>query len=64
MGEALLSAQLFWKKMLRYCHNPVASLSASTWWCKNFDIFSSPEHAQGELLGCCDVGRPLYVWTS
>ena len=27
-------------------------------------IFSSPELAQGELLGHRDVRRPLYVWTS
>ena len=27
-------------------------------------IFSSPELAQGELLGYCDVRRPSYVWTS
>ena len=27
-------------------------------------IFSSPELAQGELLGYRDVRRPSYVWTS
>ena len=27
-------------------------------------VFSSPELAQGELLGYCDVRRPSYVWTS
>ena len=27
-------------------------------------FFSSPELAQGELLGYCDVRRPSYVWTS
>ena len=30
----------------------------------NFLVFSSPELAQGELLGYCDVRRPSYVWTS
>ena len=27
-------------------------------------FFSSPELAQGELLGYCDVRRPSYVWKS
>ena len=27
-------------------------------------LFSSPELAQGELLGYRDVRRPSYVWTS
>ena len=27
-------------------------------------VFSSPELAQGKLLGYRDVYRPLYVWTS
>ena len=27
-------------------------------------VFSSPELAQGELLGYRDVRRPSYVWTS
>ena len=27
-------------------------------------FISSPELAQGELLGYCDVRRPSYVWTS
>ena len=30
----------------------------------NSFFFSSPEHAQGELLGYRDVRRPSYVWTS
>ena len=43
--------------------------SVSCWWGyeNNSDIpviFSSPELAQGELLGYRDVGRPSYVWTS
>ena len=29
-----------------------------------FSFFSSPELAQGELLGYRDVRRPSYVWTS
>ena len=29
-----------------------------------FMLFSSPEHAQCELLGYCDARCPSYMWTS
>ena len=39
---------------------------SNTWVSKQFfvHLFSSPELAQGELLGYRDVRRPSYVWTS